>query len=99
MFGAGSKGTVEEMETLRGRYATQPLRLLVVTSPLHVRRARMVAHDVLGDIGIQFAIVATPYEHVPKRWWTDQDAARSIVLEVTKTAFYRLGERYRAAEP
>jgi uncharacterized SAM-binding protein YcdF (DUF218 family) len=99
LFGAGSKSTVEEMETLRGRYAAQPLRLLVVTSPLHVRRARMVAHDVLGDTAIQFAIVATPYEHVPRRWWTDQDAARSIVLEVAKTAFYRLGGRYRAAEP
>jgi uncharacterized SAM-binding protein YcdF (DUF218 family) len=97
LFGAGSKSTVEEIETLRARYVAQPLRLLFVTSPLHVRRAGMIARDVLGGTKIIFAIVATPYERVPRHWWTDQDTARNVVLEVTKTLFYRLGGRYRTA--
>jgi uncharacterized SAM-binding protein YcdF (DUF218 family) len=98
LFGAGSKSTVEEMEALRKRYSGQPVRLLLVTSPLHLRRAGMIAHDVLGETRLQVAIVATPYEHVPQRWWTDQDAARGVILEVTKTAFYWSGGRYRAHE-
>lgn len=99
VFGAGSKSTVEEMEALRKRYSSQPVRLLLVTSPLHARRAGMIARDVLGETGLQFAVVANPYEHVPQRWWADQDAARGVVLEVTKTAFYWSGGRYRARKP
>jgi uncharacterized SAM-binding protein YcdF (DUF218 family) len=98
-FGNGSKSTVDEMEALRARYGGQRLSMLVVTSPLHVRRAALVARDVLGGTGIGLTFVATPYEPVPARWWSSQDSARSVVLEVMKTVFYHLGGRYRASAP
>jgi hypothetical protein len=39
-------------------------------------------------------IVPTPYDPFPARWWTDQDAARNVLLELAKIAFYRLGGRF-----
>lgn len=96
MFGAGCKSTLEEMESLKA-YLPGPLRVLVVTSPLHARRAGMIARRVLHENRLETTFVATPYERIPARWWTDQDAARSVVLEVTKVAFYLFGGGYRAA--
>ena len=102
ILGAGSKSTLEEMESLRA-HVHGPARLLVVTSPLHVRRAGMIARSVLHASGLETIFVATPYERIPARWWTDQEAApdvllevTGVVLEVTKIAFYLFGGAYRA---
>jgi len=102
ILGAGSKSTLEEMESLRA-HLHGPARLLVVTSPLHVRRAGMIARSVLHGSGLETIFVATPCERIPARWWTDQDAApdvllevTGVVLEVTKIAFYLFGGAYRA---
>jgi len=81
ILGAGSKSTLEEMESLRA-HLHGPARLLVVTSPLHVRRAGMIARSVLHGSGLETIFVATPYERIPARWWTDQDAAPDVLLEV-----------------
>jgi uncharacterized SAM-binding protein YcdF (DUF218 family) len=99
LFGNGSKSTVEEMEALRVRFAAQPARLLIVTSALHTRRARMVAGRVFAGTGIVPIVVATPYDRLPARWWSDQDSARNVVLELIKIGFYLAGGRYRAAQP
>ena len=102
ILGAGSKSTLEEMESLRA-HVHGPARLLVVTSPLHVRRAGMIARSVLHGSGLETIFVATPCERIPARWWTDQEAApdvllevTGVVLEVTKIAFYLFGGAYRA---
>ena len=102
ILGAGSKSTLEEMESLKA-HLHGPARLLVVTSPLHVRRAGMIARSVLHGSGLETIFVATPCERIPARWWTDQDAApdvllevTGVVLEVTKIAFYLFGGAYRA---
>jgi hypothetical protein len=39
-------------------------------------------------------VVATPYEPFPREWWKDQDAARHVVLELSKIAFYLLGGQF-----
>lgn len=97
LFGNGSQSTVEEMEALRARFAAAPARLLIVTSALHTRRARMVAERVFAGTGIVPIVVATPYDSLPPRWWSDQHSARNVVLEVIKTGFYLAGGRFRAA--
>lgn len=66
--------------------------LLIVTSPYHVRRARMIFHAAMPDISI--SVVATPYDRIPEKWWTDQAAARLVVLEYTKMAYYVFGGRF-----
>ena len=64
ILGAGSKSTLEEMESLRA-HLHGPARLLVVTSPLHVRRAGMIARSVLHGSGLETIFVATPCKRIP----------------------------------
>jgi len=63
--------------------------LLVVTSPYHVRRARKVFGDHLPAARI--LVVASGEEPLPERWWTHQESARNVLLELAKLVFYRLG--------
>jgi uncharacterized SAM-binding protein YcdF (DUF218 family) len=97
LFGEGSQSTVEEMEALKRRFGATPARLLIVTSALHTRRARMVALHVFAGTRIQPMVIATPYDSLPPRWWADQHTARSVVLEVIKIGFYLTGGRFGAA--
>jgi uncharacterized SAM-binding protein YcdF (DUF218 family) len=94
IFGYGSISTYEEGVAL-GRYlgSSKP-SLLVVTSPYHVRRARMILRNALPNAEVR--VLATPYEQFPERWWTSQDAARDLILEITKIAYYSLGGNYLA---
>ena len=92
VFGTASLSTYEEGKVLRVLYADRPIRLLVVTSPYHVRRARMILASALPNARLN--VVATPYEACPERWWSSQDAARDVLLEVAKLLFYGLGNRF-----
>jgi uncharacterized SAM-binding protein YcdF (DUF218 family) len=94
IFGSGSISTYEEGRVLGQRYAGYTPNLLAVTSPYHVRRARMILTNALP--GARICVVATPYETFPERWWASQDAARDLLLELTKIAFYAVGGRYLA---
>ena len=94
-LGSKSLSTVDEAFELRKRFAGRPAKVLVVTSPFHVRRARRIFTDVLEGSGIVVAVVAAPQEFFPDRWWTSQDAAREVLLEWSKLLFYLLGGRYR----
>jgi uncharacterized SAM-binding protein YcdF (DUF218 family) len=67
--------------------------LLVVTSRYHVYRARLVFSEHLP--GTRVLVVASAAEPLPERWWTDQEAARNVALELVKLAFYRAGLSFR----
>ncbi len=96
-FGDGSVSTFDEALALKRVFAGKAPRLLVVTSPYHVRRARMILADALP--GVALRVVATPYEEFPARWWTSQDAARDLLLEMAKLGFYSLGGRFSTSTP
>jgi uncharacterized SAM-binding protein YcdF (DUF218 family) len=95
-LGTKSLSTVDEAHELRKRYAGKPAKVLVVTSPFHVRRSRMIFTDALEGSGVSVSVLATPQEPFPERWWTSQDAARDVLLEWTKILFYLGGGRFRA---
>ena len=85
--------TAEEARAAREFFAKSGAkRLLIVTSPLHVRRAKMIFHDAMPDIPV--SVVAAPYDRLPEKWWRDQDTARHVVLEYAKTAYYLIGGRF-----
>lgn len=94
-FGEGSVSTFDEALALQRLFAGKAKRLLVVTSPYHVRRARLILADALPDTVLN--VVATPYEEFPERWWTSQDAARDLLLEAAKLCFYVVGGRFSVA--
>ena len=88
--------TSDEAREIAARFGQPGRRLLVVTSPSHVRRARLIVARALEGHGVTFVICATPYETFPDDWWQSQDAARDVLLEWAKLAFYLLGGRYSA---
>jgi uncharacterized SAM-binding protein YcdF (DUF218 family) len=96
-FGEASLSTFDEARALRRRFEGIRPRLLVVTSPYHVRRARMILADALPQA--ELLVVTTPYEAFPQRWWTSQDAARDLLLESAKLGFYILGGRFSSTGP
>jgi uncharacterized SAM-binding protein YcdF (DUF218 family) len=96
-LGTKSLSTVDEAFELRKRFAGKSAKVLVVTSPFHVRRSRMIFTDALEGSGIAVSVVATPQEPFPERWWTSQDASRDVLLEWTKILFYLGGGRFRAS--
>lgn len=93
-YGDELLSTVQEAETLAAQLGPGPGKLLVVTSPYHVRRTRMVFADAFP--GWEVRVVATPLDPMPAAWWTEQDSARQVILEIPKTLFYRLGGRFRS---
>jgi uncharacterized SAM-binding protein YcdF (DUF218 family) len=91
--GSTAEEAINTAKLLAGRRA----RLLLVTSPYHVRRARMVFRDLLPNA--ELMVVATPYETFPAKWWQSQDAARSVLLEMTKIVFYLAGGKFYVERP
>lgn len=94
IFGQSSLSTIEEAETLNRIFKGRKCSLLIVTSPFHVRRSKMIFNDILKSCDLK--IVGTPYEPFPKKWWTNQDSARNVILEITKILFYQAGGRFRS---
>ncbi|MBU1248434.1 MAG: YdcF family protein [Proteobacteria bacterium] len=96
MFGDGHLSTVEEAEALRDFLGPGKHRLLVVTSPYHARRAKLVLSLVLPDAEIRMTV--TPYEYFDPQWWTDYYTAPKVVLEAAKCTYYLLGGVFRSSD-
>jgi uncharacterized SAM-binding protein YcdF (DUF218 family) len=92
LLGRDMVTTVQEAKTAAERLAGVADPVIVVTSPYHLRRARMIFRHELP--GRRLLFVASHYESFPEAWWTDQTAARSVVLELAKTAYYVAGGRF-----
>lgn len=93
-FGEGSLSTFEEASYIGRMFPGQSPVLLVVTSPYHTRRAGIIFARSLPETKV--VMVATPYEEFPERWWTSQEAARDLLLEMAKLAYFALGGRFAA---
>lgn len=93
-FGNGHLSTVEEAEALRSHLKGAPVRLLLVTSAYHARRAKTIFQDVYPEAEIRMVI--TPYAPFEEQWWADQYSAQMVVLEAAKTLHYLLGGAYRS---
>lgn len=96
-FGDGSLSTFEEAVVLGQMFAGKSPTLLVVTSPYHTRRAGIIIGNAMPSARI--LMTPTAYEEFPERWWTSQDAARDLLLEFAKLAYYALGGRFATARP
>lgn len=92
LLGKDLISTAAEAQAARALFAQRAPRLLVVSSPYHLRRARMIFSDALPAADIR--VIATGYDPFPSSWWKDQSAARNVLLELAKIAYYRLGGRF-----
>ena len=97
IFGDSNLSTVQEAETLREFLDGRPTRLLIVTSPYHTRRVKIVFTRLLPQADIR--VLASPYEEFPQQWWTDRNTAVNVVLETAKLLYYYLGGAFWALPP
>ncbi len=93
LLGKDLVSTVAEAVEAARTLAPNAGTLLVVTSRYHVYRTRLVFAAHLPSTRI--LVVASAEEPLPRTWWTDQEAARNVVLEFVKLVFYRFGKSFR----
>ena len=91
LFGRDLQSTVDEARALRELFRAGE-KLLVVTSPLHARRARIVLETELPRE--RFRVIGSSYDPVPEKWWRDRDSARDVLLEVAKLTYFLAGGRF-----
>lgn len=66
--------------------------LLVVTSPFHSRRARLIFGDVFRGTGIRVSVQpAEPHWYRPETWWTTPEGRQATAEEYLKFALYFVG--------
>jgi uncharacterized SAM-binding protein YcdF (DUF218 family) len=72
-------------------------RLIVVTSPAHTRRARLILRQSLGP-DVALAVRPSPAALFPAdRWWRQRRAIKDVLTEYQKLAAYWLAERWTIA--
>jgi uncharacterized SAM-binding protein YcdF (DUF218 family) len=98
VIGTGARSTFEEALAVRDEISGKSLRIMVVTSPYHVRRTGMIFRKILGDVPAELHVVGNVYEKFPEQWWNDQGAARNVLLESAKIAYYLLGGAFLSHE-
>ena len=68
--------------------------LVVVTSPSHTRRARLILRQVL-EPRVLLAVRPAPADYFPPQWWKRRAAAKLVLSEYQKLAHYWLRERWQ----
>ncbi len=94
LYGHDHMSTVEEAESLERELGPKPRTLLIVTSPYHCRRAKMILSGILRSH--ELIMTPTPYERFDAIWWNHQGSAGAVVSEVAKFVFHFLGVPFRA---
>src|SRR5262245_9338544 len=90
--------TVSEARTIARYVCKRRLRsVIVVTSPWHTHRARLILAQALGS-GVRLTMRPAPAALFPAdRWWANQRAAKDVLTEYEKLAYYWLVQRRRIA--
>ncbi|WP_027722393.1 YdcF family protein [Maridesulfovibrio zosterae] len=96
-FGNANVSTLEEAEELKKVLGPEVTSIILVTSPLHTRRAGIIFRKILPP-KIKIIVAATPYEHVSTRWWKNFRTAPFVILEVTKTLYFEFGGAFRSTD-
>lgn len=97
VYGDELLSTVEEAEALARALPAEARTILVVTSPSHSRRAKVVLARQLP--GRELVMSPSPHERFERQWWTHQGSAKAVVLELAKFAQYYLGQPFRTRQP
>lgn len=94
-YSSGHISTVEEAEAVRHYVGDKPVRIIVVTSPYHSRRAKIIFESILPHAKLMFA--SPPEGALSNPWWADQKSAIAAVIESTKVVYFWLGGAFRKA--
>ncbi|MEZ4650241.1 MAG: YdcF family protein [Candidatus Eisenbacteria bacterium] len=87
-----ASSTYQEAETIRDVAAREGWEdVIVVTSPLHTRRARATLHKVLKGSGVTIQMHHLPLgrsSQNPKDWWHREAESVAVSTETFKMVFY-----------
>ncbi|MFN0302292.1 MAG: YdcF family protein [Burkholderiales bacterium] len=89
-FGHRLKSTAEEASTLAGLHP-ELKSILLVSSPYHVYRARLIFRKALRSVEV--IGIGSKYEEFPTAWWKENETARNALVESVKLIFYWVGGR------
>lgn len=95
-YGQDLRSTVDEGEHLARLLPPEIKTVIVVTSPAHCRRAKLIVSRLLPGRELLFS--PPPYERFEPKWWTDQTSARQVLLECAKFLYYFSGRAFRTGE-
>jgi len=95
LYGHSLMSTVDEGEHLARLLGPEIKTVIVVTSPYHCRRTKVILSRLLPGRLLLFS--SPPYERFERKWWTHQGSARSVIIESAKFLFYYLGTPFRSA--
>ena len=93
VLSAAVDNTAAEAAGLHREYPRGTIqRLIVVTSPYHVRRAGYAFRREFAQDGVEVIMRGTRYSRAkPARWWTQRGDIRYIMTELPKFFAYVLG--------
>lgn len=102
-FGEGHISTTEEAEAFRNFLAQRDKgledgkrqRIILVTSPYHTRRAKLIFEAAIPEA--QFMMASPPEGRLKPQWWRHQKSAQLAVSEAFKFTFYLLGGRFSSS--
>jgi uncharacterized SAM-binding protein YcdF (DUF218 family) len=93
-FGNGPISTLEEAQALAQFIGDRAATLILVTSPYHSRRAKLIFQDVMPRV--RFMLASPPERRIAARWWGDQESAEATLTETAKLIYYWLGDVFRS---
>ncbi|WP_319759226.1 YdcF family protein [Maridesulfovibrio sp.] len=96
-FGKANISTLDEAKRLKTKLSPQIKSIILVTSPMHTRRAGTIFRELLPNT-VKIIVVGTPYEKTPDQWWKNYRAAPFVLLEIAKTVYYELGGAMQDSE-
>lgn len=94
--GTNMVSTAHEATAIAAAFPEKGTRLLVVTSPYHVRRTKIILGEALPHAKLM--VIANSFEAFPDAWWRDRALAHHIVLEFVKTVWFMAGGRFYRPE-
>jgi len=92
-FGTNHVSTVEEAESLKKVIGDRDVKILLVTSPSHARRATIIFQSVMPKAHVSVAI--TPEHRLANPWWSEQESALLTMTEAMKMTYFWLGGAFR----
>ena len=95
-FGTNSLSTVEEILAIKKMVTRSNAKFMVVTSPYHVRRTKMILSDYFKEHS--YRVILNRHENMAEPWWTQQSSALQVVLEVSKIFYYNLGGMFLSGD-
>jgi uncharacterized SAM-binding protein YcdF (DUF218 family) len=82
---------------LRQYLGDRAVKVILVTSPFHARRASIIFKSQMPRA--QFLVAVTPEYRLSDPWWREQGSALLTMSEVMKLTFFWLGGVFRTPAP